>query len=506
MLAVPSSDPSRRRGRGAVAIARTAVLVSLLWAGALAPSRAVAAPDDDAAAVLAHARAVLGFAQASARVIHYRAVEAQDEAYQSDRSYPPFFSAMISEESWFDPATGVLRTSAQTTFPGGAPAPSVTLSDAGRGFAVGKEALQPLPISALAARYLNPRAVIADWSAAGDVRSAGNEVYRDYVRRVLVRATPEGEQRLFLDPKAGVPIKLELIVKHYLWGQRRLEYVYSNWMRAADILVPGASFCLADGAIERSQTVGEVDLVARAAAPSLALPEQPVRSPDELPRFLQPLDVTTTAVGPATYLIANPGYTEAVTKVGDEVIVFDATQSEQRARKDDEAIARLFPGPHKITVVVTDLAWPHIAGVRYWVARGATIVTHEAGRAFLRSVIDRRWTLAPDLLEQRRKTVTPKLVGVTALTKLAGGAVSLHPIDGVGGETAVMAYLAADRFLWASDFIQTVATPSLYADDVLAAVRRDGLHPERTAAEHLPLTPWSRVEALAGPAPAAAKP
>lgn len=110
MLAVPSSYPSRRRGRGAVATARTAVLVSLLWAGALAPSRAVAAPDDDAAAVLAHAKAALGFAQASARVIHYRAVEAQDEAYQSDRSYPPFFSAMISEESWFDPATGVLRT------------------------------------------------------------------------------------------------------------------------------------------------------------------------------------------------------------------------------------------------------------------------------------------------------------------------------------------------------------------------------------------------------------
>lgn len=476
------------------------MLVSLLCAGVLAPSRAAAAPDDDPGAALARAKAALGFAQAAGRVIHYRAVESQDQAFQSDRSYPPFFSAMVSEESWFDPATGVLRTSAQTTSPGGGSPPRVTLTDAGRGFAVVKEALQPIPISALIARYLNPWAVIADWSAAGDVRSAGREVYRDYVRRVLVRTTPEGDQRLFLDPATGAPIKLELTVKHYLWGQRRLELVYSTWLRSADILVAGATFCLADGQVERSQTVGEVDLVARGAAPSLVLPAQPVRSPDELPLFLQPLDVTTTRVGPATYLLSNPGYTEAVTKVGDEVIVFDATQSEQRARKDDEAIARLFPGPHKITVVVTDLAWPHIAGVRYWVARGATIVTHEAGRAFLRSVIDHRWTLAPDLLEQRRKTVAPKLVGLAALTKLAGGAVTLHPIDGLGGETAVMAYLAADRFLWASDFIQSVAKPSLYADDVLAAVRRDGLRPERTAAEHLPVTPWSRVEALAAPA------
>jgi hypothetical protein len=37
------------------------------------------------------------------------------------------------------------------------------------------------------------------------------------------------------------------------------------------------------------------------------------------------------------------------------VFVFDATQSQQRARKDADAIARLFPEPHKVTVVVTDL-------------------------------------------------------------------------------------------------------------------------------------------------------
>jgi len=191
-----------------------------------------------------------------------------------------------------------------------------------------------------------------------------------------------------------------------------------------------------------------------------------------------------------------------VTRVGDEVIVFEATQSEQRARKDADAIARLFPGPHKITVVVTDLAWPHISGVRYWVASGATIVTHSAGRAFLQSVIDRRWTLAPDLLEQRRQAhqlAPANIIGVDAITALAKGAVTLHPIDGIGSETALMAYVARDRFLWASDYIQTVAEPTLYAGDVLSAVRRDGLLPERTAAQHLALTPWSVVEALGRP-------
>ena len=79
---------------------------------------------------------------------------------------------------------------------------------------------------------------------------------------------------------------------------------------------------------------------------------------------------------------------------------------------------------------------------------------------------------------------------------LAGGAISLHPIDGIGSEVALMGYLVVDRFLWASDFIQTVAEPTAYASEVWRAVQREGLHPERTAAEHLPLTLWSKIEEL----------
>ena len=35
--------------------------------------------------------------------------------------------------------------------------------------------------------------------------------------------------------------------------------------------------------------------------------------------------------------------------------------------------------------------------------------------------------------------------------------------------------------------------------EVWKAVQRDGLHPERTAAEHLNLTPWSKIEELQKP-------
>jgi hypothetical protein len=340
----------------------------------------------DVEALLARAKEAMRFAHAGRSVIHYRAVAAAEQNYQSDRTYPPFFSTMEINEVCFDPQTGVDRVSTQTTFPGGGPfPPRVTLTDATRAFRQAEKNLNPLPATSMRSRYLNPWAVIHDWEAAGDARVVGRAPYRDYARTVLARATPGGEHRLFLDAKTGFPVKLDLEEKHYLWGQRHIEYLYSNWTLSGGLMVPGSSFRLADGQIEISQTTGDAETIGRDAAPPMSLPEGPARTSEALPLFLQPIDPKTEQVGPKTYLLSNPGYTEAVTQVGDEIFLFDATQGEERAKKDAEAIGKLFPGYKKLSVVITDLAWPHVAGVRYWVANGATIIAHKAAREFLQS-------------------------------------------------------------------------------------------------------------------------
>jgi hypothetical protein len=450
-------------------------------------------------ALMQRAWEVMGGREAAGMLVHYHASASLTQNYQSDRMYPPFLDFFQDQESWFSPQSAVERTTLQSSYPLAKTQTSVILTDAERVFSARESGLQGLPRYVMRPRYLNPWLVIADWIKAGGVRVSGIELYRDFPRAVLTRQTPEGEQRLFLDPKSGFPVKLELTEKHYLWGQRHLEYVYTTWVSASGVALPGASYLLADGTTEISQTIGEVEVIAETSAPSLALPREPERSEDTLPRFLQPLPLEITQIGPTTYILANPGYREVVTKIGDDVFLLDATQGEQRAREDQEQIARLFPGKHTITVVVTDLAWPHVSGLRYWVASGATVLAHKTAYNFLQRVIDRKWTLAPDFLEQHRETIKFRFTGVDRRYELANGAITFHPIDGIGSEGALMAFVPSDRFLWASDFIQTIDEPSQYSREVWEAVQRDGLHPERTAAEHLNLTPWSKIEELQKP-------
>lgn len=171
----------------------------------------------------------MGLARIGESVIYYRAVTAVEQNYQSDRTYPPFFSAMEVKEGWFDPHGGVERVSTETTYPGGGSPAQVTLTDAKRAFALVNNQLRVLASSSMQSRYLSPWTVILEWMAAGDARIAGREQYRDYQRIVISRRTSEGELRLFIDPKTGFPVKLDLQEKHYLWGQRHIEYVYTNW-------------------------------------------------------------------------------------------------------------------------------------------------------------------------------------------------------------------------------------------------------------------------------------
>jgi hypothetical protein len=459
----------------------------------------VAQSPTDASKSLARAREVMGTSLLHGRVMHSHAVTAIGQPYQSDRTYPPFFSDMSAQEIWYKPDTRVERLQSRDMFPGTGPTPEAATVDDG----INAEMIRgerSVPIHRLQAtqRDLDPWAVIADWSAASDVKVSGTEVYRDYPRVVLARRTADGEQRLFVDAKSGYPVKLDLVEPHYLWGQQHVEYVWSTWITNKDgVSYPGAAFRVVDGEVEISRTIGDLELVAAEAAPALTAPAAPAQAPAALPRFLQPIPPKEIQIGEKTWMLSNPGYNEVVAEIGGEVYVFDSTQGEERAALDAAAIRKLFPGQHKFNVVVTDLAWPHVAGVRYWVAQGATIIAHSAAQEFLQKVVDRRWTLAPDLLEKMRgknpRPVRMKFVGVRAATERAGGMVRLAPIDGIGSEVALMAFLPGDKFLWASDYIQTLDGPSQYAKEVIESTKRAGIDPERVAAEHLAVTSWGDV-------------
>ncbi len=460
----------------------------------------------DAVVAVARAWRAAGLDRAAGRIIHSTSTDVTQQNFQSDRPYPPFFSMTTQGERWFDLTPRTERAQAKVTGLGVGGAPMMTiLASEQASFFVRDTLVRAVPAlfaNSSASRAMSVWAVLSDWRAASDVKVVSRCVYREYPRLVVERAGIYGAERLYLDVKTGLPVKLDREEPHYLWGQVRSEFVYQTWIAASELIKPGAVFHLIDGEVETERVDGDFSLVSPDSAPSMRVPASPAMK-DELAMFLQPLPVDTERVGSDMMVLRNRGYRHGVLMLRDTVFLLDATQGDARGRLDSVWIARLYPKHTAVVVVVTDLAWPHIAGVRYWVSRGATIISHAGSRPMLDRVIARRWTREPDALELARRTrpVRMKFVSVSDSLSLAGGGLRLYPIDGIASEGALMAWSPGDRSLWASDYIQTVSEPAIYTTEVARAAARVGIQPLKVAAEHLGPTDWPTIIRLAAKLP-----
>ena len=470
------------------------MIAILLIALTQTPAESCRPATGDAQAVLAHAGHVLGLDATQGRILEMRSYEITQHNYESDRPYRPYITFVADHLSWLDLDTGIERDSSLSEFGAFGRASLVVIGDDHATFATRDTTWRQSDAAWLNAehfRALDPRIVVRTWRAATDIRVAERCTFRDYERTVLTRTGPYGPERLYVDPHTGYVAKLDREESHYLWGQVHVEFLYATWLLYGTITMPTTSTEIVDGDEQVARTVVAADWIPRDSSPSLTLPAPATPATVALPRFLLPTPLDTERLGAHTFLLANPGYNEIVTLVHDTVYVLDATQSESRARADSAWIGRLFPGRHPITVIVTDLAWPHISGVRFWVASGATIVSRPQSAPFLRAVVARCWTRAPDKLESTHPRATLRFVPARAHIGVVP-----YAIDGVASEGALMVWLPADGLLWASDYVQSLDAPTQYVTEVYAATCRVSITPTRVVAQHQPTAPWSKLSAL----------
>jgi hypothetical protein len=429
--------------------------------------------------ILTRAAMFMGLDSLGPQVRRSTVAELTSDRFQADRMYAPVPYRSLTTQlavSWHNGVAGRFQPR-----PAEAPAASAL-------------ALRQIE----ADRPMDPWIVIGDWlRERAPMRVTQECFYRDYWRTVLVRNTADHpEERLYVDTRTGFPVKLERREPHLIFGDVLVEYVWTTWLKVGHATAPRSAFQLHDGETQRMWTHTAYALVpAESVGVAMPVTSLPIRSPD----LSTPPD--TVRVNASTFLLVTRTYTNVVTLQRDTVFIMDAQWNEDRARADSIWIGKLFPGRHPIVLVVTDLAWPHIAGVRYWVSNGATVITHRISRDFLNQVINRRWTLRPDLLEQRRSRIRPIMRTVDGGMPLAGGAIELRVIDGIASEGALMAYFPESQFLYAGDYIQPGSFGPLrpgffrltYLDEVKAAVQRNGFQPLSFAAMHVNLTPWSAL-------------
>ncbi len=182
----------------------------------------------------------------------------------------------------------------------------------------------------------------------------------------------------------------------------------------------------------------------------------------------------------------------------DGVVVIEAPISAQYSTEVIAYASRRFPRAAIKAVVTTSDAWPHIGGVREYVARGVPVYRLDLNGPILDRLVAAPRGLSPDALARsKRKPSWQTLAGRTVIGT-GDTRVELMPVRGELGERMMFAWLPGPKLLYASDMVQRDRTGGFFWVGLLAevegVVRRERLETiERVAAMHLPPTPFAEI-------------
>jgi hypothetical protein len=287
--------PARRNHFSLIHSIRKLMLSCLLGLGLCAGLCSQAAAQQasqpsDAQALLQRAWEVMGGGQTAGMLVHYHASASLSQNYQSDRMYPPFLDFFQEQESWFNPRTAVSGAFDHPVL--------ISASEISEFRPAHRRRARIFRGSKWPAKFVPLRhAAALPESVAGDQRLDEGRPSARQRHRTIPRFRPYGacpangarRAASFSRSQSGFPVKLELTAKHYLWGQRHIEYVYTTWVSEKGVALPGASYLLADGTTEISQTIGN-----RRSRSPLTLPSA---RPAELRRYTSPVFAAAAAPG-----------------------------------------------------------------------------------------------------------------------------------------------------------------------------------------------------------------
>src|SRR5258705_11814022 len=156
-------------------------------------------------------------------------------------------------------------------------------------------------------------------------------------------------------------------------------------------------------------------------------------------------------LGDGVYLILG-GYASVAVDFKDYIVVIEGATNDERADAVIAEAKRLIPNKPIRYLVNTHQHFDHSGGLRAFVAEGATIVTHDAHKAYYEKVWAAPHPLSPDRLARARRKPSIETVSEKKVLTDGNHVVALHHLQGSGHNAGLLvASLPKEKILIEAD-------------------------------------------------------
>ena len=378
---------------------------------------------------------------------------------------------------------------------------------------------QPFPASAARLQQaeeeleLGPERVLLTALSAPDVHLEPDAALQSVPNHV-VRFTWKGSPaRVFLNAYTSQPTAVEW-TRGYpsdtfwsVWGDVTTRVYYSFWW-----LLPGGIHYPKQWDVFRNNlpdsvlTIGDITLNPDFGADEFAI------AADIRATFAQRVgrNVEDRQLGlpdkPAVDLVSGvvhiPGsWNVTLVRQSDGIVIIEAPISSGYSAKVIAEAQRRWPGvPIKAAITTSD-SWPHLAGVREYVARGIPVYALDLNIPILQRLLAAPRAAFPDLLAKSPRAPEFRVVSNKTVIGDGPNRLEIYPLRGETSERQMMVYFPEHKLLYGSDPFQKQSSGDYFYPQTVwelkHAVEREKLQVDTFFMMHMGPTPWTDLEKAA---------
>ena len=360
---------------------------------------------------------------------------------------------------------------------------------------------------------LGPEHVVVAALDAKDAHAEPDETLDGYAHHVVAFTYGDARVRLILNVPSLLPRAVDITrARPYdtywaPWGDVTQRVSFGVWtLEPEGVKFPRLWEFSTGGQTDGTLTITRMRLTAPTPAPSFDVPDDvrqrliagrrkisdaPLGSPQRPAAELAP------------GVVHVPGSWDIVEiRQDDGVVILDGPLTSDYSAKVIADATQRFGGARVKAVITTSDSWPHIGGMREYVARGIPIYALDLNVPILTRLFAAKYQTSPDALATSPKR--PDMHVVSGKTTVGSGAnrLEIYPYRTASGERQMMVYLPQHQLLYTSDLF-TIRGPMIFLPQQVAeaveAVTREHLTVKAAFGMHYDALPWATIVKSAEP-------
>jgi len=441
--------------------------------------------------------------------VHFEASAVRNELEQSERPEGPYIVENDQVEEWRDlrhsawKRTAKLHGTMQPEFVMTAVVSegAASLSYNGQQVPASGEQLQ----DAAEALALSPERVLITALASSDLYRLTDLTLQGVPHHAVQFSWRGSPVRIYLNADTNLPTAVEWEAAYpygifwSIWGDVTTRASYSLWWMQNGIHYPLQVDLVRDGLPDQTVTVTKLEFNPSLPTNEFALPPggrtafagtSAKTTDDRAPAE------TTTELAPGI-LVVTGAWNITIVRQDDGIVILEAPISSGYSARVIQAAEGKFPGMRIKAVITTSDSWPHIGGVREYVAHGIPVYLLDRTVALIERLLRSSRTRYPDSLA--RSPHPAELRSVSSKTVIGAGAnrMEIYPIHGETSERQLMVYFPKYKLLYGSDPFQQLEDGTFFYPQTVSelknAVERENLPVDRFFMMHIGPNPWSKV-------------